>query len=100
MRSACPLEHRIVAVALDRERDLLEAAAVVRARRQGLRLEPTPLRVAIQHAVDIAGPERRLVAAGSLADLDEDVLRVGGIGLDECELQLLLERGHPLLEPG
>ena len=83
VRPAFPLEHGVRAVALDRKRDLLEPAAVIRARREGLRLESTPLRVSVQHAVDVAGPERRLVAAGSLADLDEHVLRVGRIGLDQ-----------------
>ena len=98
VRPAFPLEDRVGAVALDRERDLLEAAAVVRARRQDLGLVAAALRVAGQHAIDLARPERGLVAAGGLPDLDEDVLRVGGIGLDEREPQLLLERGHPLLE--
>ena len=56
------------------------------------------LRVPGQHPVDLARPERRLVTARSLANLDEDVLRVGRVRLDEGEPQLILERGHPLLE--
>ena len=67
---------------------------------QHLRLVAASLRVPGQHPVDVAGPERRLVTSRSLANLDEDVLRVGRVRLDESEPQLLLERGHPLLELG
>src|SRR5207244_12931780 len=51
MRAALPLEDGVGAVALDRERDLLEADAVVRARAELLDLEPAPLRVAGEHPV-------------------------------------------------
>jgi hypothetical protein len=98
MGAALPLEHRVGALALDREDDLLEAAGLVRARGEHLRLEAAPLRVASQHAVDVARPERRLVAADALADLDQHVLAVGRVGLDQRELQILLEAGDPLLE--
>src|SRR5918911_2438738 len=97
MRAALELEHREGAVALDREGDLLEARAVVRARAEVLDLEAAPLRVAGQHPVEVAGPERRLVAADALADLDDHVLPVGGILRREREPQLLLELGEPLL---
>ena len=43
--------------------------------REELGLEAAPLRVAGEHAVDVAGPERRLVPAHALPDLDDDVLR-------------------------
>ena len=43
-------------------------------------LEAAPLRVAGQHPVDVACPERGLVAADALADLDDHVLRVGRVG--------------------
>ena len=44
------------------------------------------------------GPERRLVAADSLAHLDDHVLRVGRVALDERSLQLLLEALDVALE--
>src|SRR5205085_9389489 len=50
--------------------------------------------VEIQHAVDVSGPERRLVAADALPDLHDYVLSVGRIGLDERQLQLLLDLGE------
>ena len=100
MRAALPLEHGVRAVALDRERDFLEAALLVRARRQLLELEAAALGVAREHAVDVARPERRLVAADALADLDDHVLAVGRVGLDERELELLLEPLEPFLELG
>ena len=46
----------------------------------------------------VAGPERRLVAADALADLDDHVLRVGGVALDEREPERLLEVVLALLE--
>src|SRR5207247_5726000 len=64
------------AVALDRERDLLQPCAVVRARAELLDLEPAALGVAGQHSVDVARPEGRLVPADALPDLDDDVLAV------------------------
>ena len=91
VRAALPLEDGVGAVALDRERDLLVAAAVARARPELLDLEAAPLGVAREHAVDVAGPERGLVAADALAHLDDDVLAVGRIARDERETKLLLE---------
>ena len=46
-----------------------------------------------QHSEDVGRPERSLVAADALTNLDDHVLAVGRIGLDEGELQVLLERG-------
>ena len=43
---------------------------------------------------------RGLVAADALADLDDHVFAVRGVGLDERELQLFLERHEPFLELG
>src|SRR5439155_26182989 len=70
VRAALPLEDGVRAVALDRERDLLVAAAVARARPELLDLEAAALGVAREHPVDVAGPERGLVAADTLAHLD------------------------------
>ena len=100
MRAALPLEDRIGAVALDRERDLLEAAAVRRAGRELLDLEAAPLRVPREHPVDVAGPERGLVAPDALAHLDDHVLAVGRIRGDEREAQLFLQPAGALLELG
>ena len=91
VRAALVLEDGVGAVALDGEDDLLEAAGLVLARRERLGLEAAPLGVAGQHPVDVARPERRLVAADALAHLDDHVLVVGRVALDERELQLLLE---------
>src|SRR5436305_6364150 len=98
MRAGLPFEDRVGAVALDREDDLLEAARLVAAHFELLELVAQALGVAGQHAEDVGSPERSLVAADALADLDDHVLAVGGVALDECELQLLLERGLALLE--
>ena len=86
MRAALPLEDRVGAVALDREHDLLEAARLVRAHVELLDVEAPALRVARQHPEEVGGPERGLVAADALADLDDHVLAVGGVRLDEREL--------------
>ena len=57
--------------------------------------EAALLGVAGQHLVEVAGEQRRLVAAGPGADLDQDVLGVVGVALDHRQADLLFE----LLEP-
>src|SRR5260221_5080473 len=98
MRAALPLEAAVRAVALQGERDLLEAAAVARARAELFDLEAEPLRVAREHPVDVARPERRLVAADALAHLEDHVLVIGGIARHHREPELLLEPPGSLLE--
>ena len=93
VRAALVLEDRVRAVALDRVDALLDPAAVARAHLELLPLEAAPLGVALEHPREVGGPERRLVAADALADLDDHVLLVGRVALDERELQLLLEPG-------
>ena len=93
--AALELEDRVGALALDREGDLLEAADLGRRLRERLGREAALLGVAGQHLVEVAGEQRRLVAAGPGADLDEDVLGVVGVALDHRQADLLLE----LLEP-
>ena len=44
------------------------------------------------------GPDGRLVAADALPHFDDHVLRVGGVALDERQLQLLLEARRVRLE--
>src|SRR5207249_1440079 len=73
-------------------------ASLVRDRPEQLDGEAAALGVAGQGAEEISGPQRRLVAADALADLDDHVLGVSGICFDQRELQLLLERRQPLLE--
>ena len=100
MRAALPLEDAVGAVALHRERHLLVAAAVARARSELLDLEALPLGIAREHPVDVAGPERCLVAADALPHLEDHVLVVGGVARDHREAQLVLELRRPLLELG
>ena len=100
VRTTLVLEDREGAVPLDREDDLLESARLALVRREQLGLEAAALRVAGQHPVHVAGPDRRLVAADALTDLDDHVLLVGRIVLDERELELLLDLGEPRLRLG
>src|SRR5262249_15409617 len=100
MRAALPLEDGVRTLAADREGDLLEAAGVVRACAELLDLEAAPLCVARQRTKQIARPDRGLVAADALTDLDDHVLAVGGIGRRERNAQLLLELAAPLLQLG
>src|SRR5262245_14303643 len=74
MRAALPLEDGVRTLAADREGDLLEAAGVVRACAELLDLEAAPLCVARQRTKQIARPDRGLVAADALTDLDDHVL--------------------------
>ena len=85
VRAALELEHRVGAVAADLER----VGALAGVERLGL--EPAPLGVAGEHAVEVAGPQARLVAARALADLDDHVALVVGVALDHREADLLLE---------
>ena len=73
------------------EHGLLHAAALALTRRERLGLQPDPFRVAREHALDVARPQRCLVAADTLADLHDHVLLVGRIPFDERKRQLALE---------
>ena len=89
VRPALELEHRIGAVALDREGEVAVAD------RERLDLEPAALGVAGQHPVQVTGPQCRFVAARAGPDLDDHVLVVVGIALDHRQADLLLELDHP-----
>src|SRR5215204_5554879 len=91
VRAAFPLEDRVRAVALDGDRHLLDAAELVRRAAERLGLPAATLRIARQHPQHLGCPERRLVAPDPLANLEDHVLAVGGVGLDERELQIGLE---------
>src|SRR6188472_4227551 len=98
VRAALPFEHGERAVALHGEDRLLDAAALVLAPGQGLRAEPPALGVALEHARDLARPERRLVATDALPHLDDHVLAVGRVTLDERVPELVLEARDVVLE--
>ena len=53
---------------------------------------------ALVHAEEVAGKQRRLVAAGAGADLDDHVALVHGVLGKERKLDLLLEPRTPLFE--
>ena len=56
--------------------------------------------VALVHAEQIAGEQRRLVAAGAGADFENDVALVHRVFGDERDAQFLLERRAPRFELG
>ena len=85
VRAALPLEDGVRAVTLDRERHFLVAAALARARAELLDLEAAALGVTREHPVEVARPERRLVAADALAHFEDHVLLVGRVALHHRE---------------
>ncbi len=100
MGAPLPLEDRVRALALDRERDVVVAAALARVGAEHLPFEAPGFGVAREHPEEIARPDRALVPARPLADLDDDVLLVVGVALDERHLELVLELREPRLELG
>ena len=88
------LEDAVCAVALDGEGDLFEAARGRIAVAERLGLEAPPLRVLGEHAVQVAGEQRRFVAPGASPDLDDHVLVVERIALHHREAQLLGDLLH------
>jgi len=93
--AALELEDRVGAIAFDREGHLLETTGLRRRLREHLGREPTQLGVASEHFEEVAGEQRRLVAAGAGADLDDHVLGVVGVTLDHRQPDLLFQ----LLDP-
>ena len=92
------LHLRVDLVALDPERDLLEAAALGLVRVDLLDLPLLELGVARVHAVEVAREDGGLVTARAGADLDDDVLVVVGVAREHHHLELVLELGQPGLE--
>ena len=88
------LHHRVDLLARDLELDGLEAAGLRRARGEDLDLPAAPLAEALVHLIEVAGKDGGLVAAHARADLDDGVLLVVGVGRDEQELDVVLERGE------
>ena len=98
-----PREH---ALAGDVGDDFLVAAGVALALRQHLDLPAVKLGVALVHAEQVAGEQRRLVAAGAGPDFDDRALLVGRVLGQEQEPDLLgqvldprVERLPPRLRP-
>lgn len=101
MRAALELELAVGALAGNLEDDFLEAAEIALARVHQLDAPALGFREAGVHAVQIRREQRRLVAAGRAADLDDDVFVVVGIlgqQQDAHFLGKLLEARAELLE--
>jgi hypothetical protein len=91
--------HRAVrARSSDLEDRLFDAVERSLGEREHLDLPALTLNEAGVHAVQIGREQRRLVAAGAGADLDDGVALVERILRDECRLQLGLERLDGRLE--
>ena len=86
------------AAAADFGDDLLEAAHRAFAGGHDLDLPALLGGVALVHAEQIAGEQRRLVAAGAGADFEDDVALVHRVLGEEREPQLLFERRAPRFE--
>ena len=94
------LEDGVDLLAQDLELDGLEAAGLGRRGREELDLPALGRGKALIHLVQVAGKDGGLVAAHAGADLDDGVLVVVGVGRDEKELDVVLERGELLLVRG
>jgi hypothetical protein len=95
------LERRVRALADDARDHFLVAAELGRALRDDLDLPALALGVARVHAEQVAGEQRRLVAAGAGAHLEEQVAVVVRVARQQRLLQLgleLLHRARALLQ--
>ena len=79
------LEPRVGSVAADLGDDLLEPAGPALRGREHLHLPSPPFRVAGVHPVQVGGEQRRLVAAGAGAHLDDHVAVVVRIARHELD---------------
>ena len=92
------LARRRRAPRLHRERHVLVAAEVGLGRLDDLGLPAHPLGVAQVHPQQVAGEQRRLLAALPRLDLDDDVLVVVGVARQQQQAQPVLELAAPRLE--
>ncbi len=99
VHAALPLQPRPDAVAalghalgLDRDRDVLDAAQVRLLRVDHLDDPAVPLGVPGVHPQQVAGEQRRLLAALAGLDLDDHVLGVVRVARDQHLAELLLQR--------
>ena len=90
MHARFEFQPREDAAALDLGDDFLEAAERAFARRDDLDAPAVQRGIALIHAEEIAGEQRRLVAAGAGADFQDGALFVGGVLGQQRELQLLV----------
>ena len=100
VHAALELHDRVHVVAFDLELDLLEAAGFGGRHVHRLGLPALRAREPLVHLVQLAREDGRLVAAGSCADLYDDVLVVGRVGRDQHELDILFERRQLRLDAG
>ena len=97
VRPAFVLEPAPRLGALHDERDVAEPAVVGRLARQHLGLEPAALGVVLVHAVEVAGPEVRLLAALGALDLDDHVAALVRVAGQEQLLDAAFELAHLVL---
>src|SRR5258706_9342219 len=90
------LELRVGAMPDDARDDLLVASGLAQALRNDLDLPAVALGEARVHAEEVAREDRALVAAGSGADLEEEIALVVRIARHEHALQLRLEAREAL----
>ncbi len=105
VHAALPLEPRPHAVpalgyalGLDRDRDVLEPAEVGLLAVEHLGDPAVPFGVPQVHPQQVAGEQRRLLAALARLDLEDDVLAVVGVARREQLGELLLQRRDALLQ--
>ncbi len=89
--AALVLEAGVGALAVDLEDDLLEAALLALAGGDDLDVPVAHFGVAGVHAEEVAGEQRRFLAAGAAADFDDDVAVVVRVGGQEGETKGLLQ---------
>ncbi len=95
VRPALVLEPWPGALALDRERHLVDPAEVAGVERQGVDAQPVAGGVGAVHVVQVAGEQVGLLATLGAADLDDDVAPGVRVGRDHQRAQLgvdVLER--------
>src|SRR6516164_2818841 len=92
MDARLELQSREGAAPGDLRNDLLEPALGAFALRQHLGLPAAPRRIALIHAIEIAGEQRRLVAPGAGADFEDDALLIHCVLGDERKADVMFER--------
>ncbi len=100
VNAALELHDREHLVALNLELDFLVAAGLGRRNVHGFDLPALMVAEALVHLVQVAREDGSLVAAGSGADLHDDVLLVGRVGGNEHELDVLFKLRKLALDAG
>ena len=95
VHAALVLQLAVGAASFDRGDDLLQAADAGVARRHQLDPPSLPLRVLAVHAEQLRGKDRRFVATGARANLQDDVPLVVGIFWDQQDLHVGKQRVAP-----